>query len=55
MWQNLRDIGGENEPCPACGVMPVEPARALGAFQIEGEVIDAIAVEEDVEDEEAET
>ena len=45
MWQNLRDIGGQNEPCPACGAVPAEPSRALGAF-----VIDAHAVEETEDD-----
>lgn len=40
MWQNLRDIGGKKEPCPACGAAPVEPTRALGAFVIEAEAID---------------
>jgi hypothetical protein len=40
MWQNLRDLGGRNEPCPACGTVPVEPTRALGTFVIEGEAID---------------
>lgn len=56
MWQNLRDIGGENEPCPACGAVPNQPSRALGAFQIEGGVIEVTAIEEDViEDEEIET
>lgn len=49
MWQNLRDIGGRNEPCPACGAMPVEPTRALGAFGADGEVIEGIAIEEDDE------
>jgi hypothetical protein len=46
MWQNLRDIGGRNEPCPACGASPVQPTRALGTF-----VIDVEAVEETVVDE----
>lgn len=56
MWQNLRDIGGENEPCPACGIMPTEPTRALGAFTIEDEVIDAVVIDEEaLEDEEFET
>jgi hypothetical protein len=40
MWQNLRDIGGKSEPCPACGATPVEPTRALGAFVIEGEAVE---------------
>jgi hypothetical protein len=40
MWQNLRDIGGKNEPCPACGTIPAEPTRALGAFVIEGTAIE---------------
>jgi hypothetical protein len=40
MWQNFRDVGGRNEPCPACGAMPADPTRALGAFVIEGEVVE---------------
>lgn len=52
MWQNLRDIGGQNEPCPACGAMPATPNRALGTFSIDHEVIDAVVVdEEDLPDE----
>jgi hypothetical protein len=43
MWQNLRDIGGRNEPCPACGAVQIEPARALGTF-----VIDVEAISEEV-------
>ncbi len=43
MWQNLRDIGGRNEPCPACGAVQVEPDRALGTF-----VIDVEAIEEEI-------
>lgn len=45
MWQNLRDIGGQSEPCPACGAVPAEPTRALGAFVIEAEAIDVTDVE----------
>jgi hypothetical protein len=45
MWQNLRDIGGRNEPCPACGAVQADPERALGAF-----VIDVEAIEEDIAD-----
>ena len=48
MWQNLRDIGGQNEPCPACGAIPAQPARALGAFVIEGDAVDVTTTEEDV-------
>jgi hypothetical protein len=48
MWQNLRDIGGHNEPCPACGALSPEPARTLGAFALE--TIDATAIEEEVLD-----
>lgn len=52
MWQNLRDIGGKNEPCPACGAVPVQPTRALGAFRVEDDVIDVVAIEEeDIDDE----
>jgi hypothetical protein len=46
MWQNLRDIGGRNEPCPACGAVPPDPSRTLGTF-----VIDVEAIEEDVPEE----
>lgn len=46
MWQNLRDIGGRNEPCPACGALPDEPARALGTFVIEAEAVDVTDVDE---------
>ncbi|HEY8809269.1 MAG TPA: hypothetical protein VIM28_04525 [Solirubrobacterales bacterium] len=56
MWQNLRDIGGRNEPCPACGAVPIQPTRALGAFKVESDVIDVTAIEEDViENEDVET
>jgi hypothetical protein len=48
MWQNLRDIGGQKEPCPACGAAPVEPTRALGAFVIEAEAIDVTDIKEEV-------
>ena len=51
MWQNLRDIGGQREPCPACGAPPAEPTRALGAFVIEAEAIDVTDFEEDVGEE----
>jgi hypothetical protein len=40
MWQNLRDLGGRKEPCPACGAVPDDPQRALGAFVIEGHAIE---------------
>lgn len=40
MWQNLRDLGGQNEPCPACGAVPASPTRALGAFIIEADAIE---------------
>jgi hypothetical protein len=43
MWQNLRDISGHNEPCPACGAVQTGPDRALGTF-----VVDVEAVEEEV-------
>ena len=46
MWQNLRDIGGRNEPCPACGALPTEPTRALGTFVIEAEAIDVTEIDE---------
>ena len=47
MWQNLRDLGGENEPCPACGATPTEPTRALGAFVIEAEAVEVTPEEAD--------
>jgi len=48
MWQNLRDIGGQKEPCPACGAAPAEATRTLGAFVIEAEAIDITDEEADV-------
>ncbi|HEX8054377.1 MAG TPA: hypothetical protein VF517_15420 [Thermoleophilaceae bacterium] len=50
MWQNLRDIGGRNEPCPACGTIPAEPNRALGTFVVEGTATELTDVDEDVID-----
>ncbi len=40
MWQNVRDIGGRNEPCPACGAASARPDRALGTFVIDVEAIE---------------
>ncbi|HEY1687815.1 MAG TPA: hypothetical protein VGF95_03020 [Solirubrobacteraceae bacterium] len=40
MWQNLRDLGGRKEPCPACGALPDDPQRTLGAFVIEGHAVE---------------
>jgi hypothetical protein len=47
MWQNLRDIGGQKEPCPACGAAPAEPTRALGAFVIDVDAIEVTAIEDE--------
>lgn len=41
MWQNVRDLEGQNEPCPACGASTHGADRHLQPF-----VIDVEAVEE---------
>jgi hypothetical protein len=40
MWQNVRDLGGKHEPCPACGSPQVDEDLHLGAFVIDAEVED---------------
>lgn len=42
MWQNVRDLEGRAEPCPACGATSDDGHRHLQPF-----VIDVEAVEED--------
>ena len=48
MWQNLRDLGGRNEPCPACGAVPPEPARTLGAFVIDSHAVELTEGEDEI-------
>ncbi|HKG03675.1 MAG TPA: hypothetical protein VKB03_10860 [Conexibacter sp.] len=48
MWQNVRDLGAQDEPCPACGASQVDEERHLGAFVVEAtaeEIADAEVVD----------
>jgi hypothetical protein len=40
MWQNVRDLGDPNEPCPACGAPQVGEDRHLKAFAMDGTVVE---------------
>jgi hypothetical protein len=35
MWQNIRDVGDPNEPCPACGAPQIADDRHLRAFAVD--------------------
>ncbi len=37
MWQNVRDLGGKDEPCPACGAIQIDEDRHVGAFVLDVE------------------
>lgn len=45
MWQNVRDLGDEDEPCPACGAAPVAESRELGAFALDDDIVESDAEE----------
>lgn len=48
MWQNVRDLGADEEPCPACGARQIDEERQLKEFAVEAdadeEVTDAEVV-----------
>ncbi len=51
MWQNVRDLGARDEPCPACGALQIDEERHLGAFVVDvdaEDVADAEAVDPQV-------
>jgi hypothetical protein len=50
MWQNVRDLGAQDEPCPACGAPQVDEDRHIGAFAIDveaEEIFDAESIPTD--------
>lgn len=53
MWQNVRDLGEQDEPCPACGLRRIGESHQIGAFAVDGEdegIVDAEVVEAGVSD-----